>query len=101
MPPTVKLAQALAHDPELLILDGSRLPGWIHSLGAKNDPDDQGMGESPAAASSCSSHVLPRKSSRCDIENILLINQGRILARGANVHQIRDSDRRASAHGPT
>ncbi len=50
----VKMAQALAHDPDLLILD-EPLAGEIESMTA----------------------------------NILLINQGRILAEG-NVHQIRD-----------
>jgi ABC-2 type transport system ATP-binding protein len=57
----VKLAQALVHDPELLILD-EPLTGM--------DP------------------LMRRKTIRLT-SNILLINNGRILAEG-NVHQIRD-----------
>jgi ABC-2 type transport system ATP-binding protein len=81
----VKLAQALAHDPELLILDEPlsgmdplarrRTIALIKEWGR--------MGKSVLV----SSHILHEIESITS--NILLINQGRIVAEG-NIHQIRD-----------
>jgi len=81
----VKLAQALAHDPDLLILDeplaGMDPIGRRKTIRMIKDWGRAGKGII------VSSHILH------EIElmtaNILLINQGRILAEG-NVHQIRD-----------
>jgi len=81
----VKLAQALAHDPDLLILDeplaGMDPIGRRKTIRMIKDWGRTGKGII------VSSHILH------EIElmtaNILLINQGRILAEG-NVHQIRD-----------
>ena len=81
----VKLAQALAHDPELLILD-EPLSGMDPIARRKTIRLDQGLG--PVGPSVIvSSHILHEIESMTS--NILLINQGRILAEG-NVHQIRD-----------
>jgi ABC-2 type transport system ATP-binding protein len=81
----VKLAQALAHDPELLILD-EPLTGM--------DPLQRRrtirMIKDWARAGKhiiVSSHILHEIEAMTS--NILLINNGRILAEG-NVHQIRD-----------
>jgi ABC-2 type transport system ATP-binding protein len=81
----VKLAQALVHDPELLILDEPlsgmdplarrRTIALIKEWGR--------MGKSVLV----SSHILHEIESITS--NILLINQGRIVAEG-NIHQIRD-----------
>jgi len=81
----VKLAQALVHDPDLLILDeplaGMDPIGRRKTIRMIKDWGRAGKGII------VSSHILH------EIElmtaNILLINQGRILAEG-NVHQIRD-----------
>ncbi len=81
----IKLAQALVHDPELLILD-EPLSG-MDPLGRRKTMrlirDWAKQGKSVLV----SSHILH------EIElmtaNILLINNGRILAEG-NVHQIRE-----------
>jgi ABC-2 type transport system ATP-binding protein len=81
----VKLAQAIAHDPELLILDeplsGMDPVGRRRTMRMIRDWARQGK------SILVSSHILH------EIElmttNILLINNGRILAEG-NVHQIRD-----------
>jgi ABC-2 type transport system ATP-binding protein len=81
----IKLAQAIVHDPELLILD-EPLTG-MDPLGRRKTMrmirDWARQGKSVIV----SSHILH------EIElitpNILLINNGRILAEG-NVHQIRD-----------
>jgi ABC-2 type transport system ATP-binding protein len=81
----IKLAQAIVHDPELLILD-EPLTG-MDPLGRRKTMrmirDWAKQGKSVIV----SSHILH------EIElitpNILLINNGRILAEG-NVHQIRD-----------
>ncbi len=81
----VKMAQALAHDPDLLILDeplaGMDPIGRRKTIRMIKDWGRAGKGII------VSSHILH------EIElmtaNILLINQGRILAEG-NVHQIRD-----------
>ncbi len=81
----VKLAQALVHDPELLILD-EPLSG-MDPLGRRRTirmiRDWARQGKSVLV----SSHILHEIESMTT--NILLINNGRILAEG-NVHQIRD-----------
>jgi len=81
----VKLAQALVHDPDLLILD-EPLAG-MDPLGRRKTirmiKDWGRAGKSIIV----SSHILHEIESMT--ANILLINQGRILAEG-NVHQIRD-----------
>jgi ABC-2 type transport system ATP-binding protein len=81
----VKLAQAIVHDPELLILD-EPLSG-MDPLGRRRTirliRDWARHGKSVVV----SSHILHEIESMTT--NILLINNGRILAEG-NVHQIRD-----------
>jgi ABC-2 type transport system ATP-binding protein len=81
----VKLAQAIVHDPDLLILD-EPLSG-MDPLGRRKSirliRDWARSGKSIIV----SSHILHEIESMT--ANILLINQGRILAEG-NVHQIRD-----------
>jgi len=81
----VKLAQALAHDPELLILD-EPLAG-MDPIGRRKTI--RLIKEWGRAGKSVivSSHILHEIESMTS--NILLINQGRILAEG-NVHQIRE-----------
>src|SRR5205807_8983285 len=81
----VKLAQALAHDPEVLILD-EPLSG-ADPLGRRKTI--RMIKEWGRAGKSIlvSSHILHEIESMTS--NILLINQGRILAEG-NVHQIRE-----------
>ena len=81
----VKLAQALVHDPELLILDeplsGMDPIGRRKTMRMIRDWAKQGK------SILVSSHILHEIESMTS--NILLINNGRILAEG-NVHQIRD-----------
>ena len=81
----VKLAQAIAHDPELLILDeplsGMDPIGRRKTMRMIRDWAKQGK------SVLVSSHILHEVESITP--NILLINNGRILAEG-NVHQIRD-----------
>jgi ABC-2 type transport system ATP-binding protein len=81
----VKLAQALVHDPDLLILD-EPLAGMDPIARRKTIRMIKDWGRAGKGII-VSSHILH------EIElmtaNILLINQGRILAEG-NVHQIRD-----------
>jgi ABC-2 type transport system ATP-binding protein len=81
----VKLAQALAHDPELLILDEplSGMDPLARRKTIRLIKDLAREGRSVIV----SSHILHEIESMTS--NILLINQGRILAEG-NVHQIRD-----------
>jgi ABC-2 type transport system ATP-binding protein len=81
----VKLAQALAHDPELLILD-EPLSGMDPIVRRKTIRMIKDWGRSGKSII-VSSHILHEIESMTS--NILLINQGRILAEG-NVHQIRD-----------
>src|SRR5436309_8250326 len=81
----VKLAQALAHDPELLILD-EPLSGMDPLVRRKTIRLIKEWGRSGKSVI-VSSHILHEIESMTS--NILLINQGRILAEG-NVHQIRD-----------
>jgi ABC-2 type transport system ATP-binding protein len=81
----VKLAQAIAHDPELLILDEplSGMDPMVRRRIIRLIKDWGRAGKSILV----SSHILHEIESMTP--NIVLINQGRILAEG-NVHQIRD-----------
>ena len=81
----VKMAQALAHDPELLILD-EPLSGMDPIARRKTIRMIKDWGRAGKSVI-VSSHILHEIESMT--ANILLINQGRILAEG-NVHQIRD-----------
>jgi ABC-2 type transport system ATP-binding protein len=81
----VKMAQALAHDPELLILD-EPLSGMDPIMRRKTIRMIKDWGRAGKSII-VSSHILHEIESMTP--NILLINQGRILAEG-NVHQIRD-----------
>jgi ABC-2 type transport system ATP-binding protein len=81
----VKMAQALAHDPELLILD-EPLSGMDPIARRKTIRMIKEWGRAGRSVI-VSSHILHEIESMTS--NILLINQGRILAEG-NVHQIRD-----------
>ncbi len=81
----VKLAQAIVHDPELLILDeplaGMDPIGRRKTIRMIRDWGRQGK------SILVSSHILHEIEAMTS--NILLINNGRILAEG-DVHQIRD-----------
>jgi ABC-2 type transport system ATP-binding protein len=81
----VKLAQALVHDPEVLILDeplaGMDPIGRRKTIRLIREWAKQGK------SVLVSSHILHEIEAMTS--NILLINNGRILAEG-NVHQIRD-----------
>ena len=81
----VKLAQAIAHDPELLILDEplSGMDPIMRRRTIRQIKDWARAGKSILV----SSHILHEVEVMTS--NILLINNGRILAEG-NVHQIRD-----------
>jgi ABC-2 type transport system ATP-binding protein len=81
----IKVAQALAHDPELLILD-EPLAGMDPIARRKTIRLIKEWGRSGKSVV-VSSHILHEIEAMT--ANILLINQGRILAEG-NVHQIRD-----------
>jgi ABC-2 type transport system ATP-binding protein len=81
----VKMAQAVAHDPELLILD-EPLSGMDPIARRKTIRMIKDWGRAGRSVI-VSSHILHEIESMTS--NILLINQGRILAEG-NVHQIRD-----------
>ena len=81
----VKMAQALAHDPDLLILD-EPLAGMDPIARRKTIRMIKEWGRAGRSII-VSSHILHEIESMTS--NILLINQGRILAEG-NVHQIRD-----------
>ena len=81
----VKMAQALAHDPELLILD-EPLSGMDPIARRKTIRLIREWGRAGRSVI-VSSHILHEIESMTS--NILLINQGRILAEG-DVHQIRD-----------
>ena len=81
----VKMAQALAHDPDLLILD-EPLAGMDPIARRKTIRLIKEWGRAGRSVL-VSSHILHEIESMTS--NILLINQGRILAEG-NVHQIRD-----------
>ena len=81
----IKMAQALAHNPDLLILDEplSGMDPIARRKAIRMIKDWGRAGKSVIV----SSHILHEIESMT--ANILLINQGRILAEG-NVHQIRD-----------
>jgi ABC-2 type transport system ATP-binding protein len=81
----IKMAQALAHEPELLILD-EPLGGMDPIARRKTIRLIKDWGKAGRSIV-VSSHILHEIESMTS--NILLINQGRILAEG-NVHQIRD-----------
>ena len=81
----VKLAQALVHDPELLILD-EPLSGMDPIARRKTIRLIRDWGRAGKSII-VSSHILHEIESMTS--NILLINNGRILAEG-DVHQIRD-----------
>ena len=81
----VKMAQALVHDPELIVLDEplSGMDPIVRRKTIRMIRDWGRQGKSILV----SSHILYEIESMT--ANILLINQGRILAEG-DVHQIRD-----------
>jgi ABC-2 type transport system ATP-binding protein len=81
----VKLAQAIVHDPELLILDEplTGMDPLMRRRTIRLIKDWARAGKSVLV----SSHVLHEIEAMTS--NILLINNGRIVAEG-NVHQIRD-----------
>ncbi|HXI29415.1 MAG TPA: ABC transporter ATP-binding protein [Vicinamibacterales bacterium] len=81
----IKMAQALVHDPELLILD-EPLAGMDPIARRRTIRMIKDWGRAGKSVL-VSSHILHEIESMT--ANILLINQGRILAEG-NVHQIRD-----------
>jgi ABC-2 type transport system ATP-binding protein len=81
----VKLAQALVHDPELLILD-EPLTGMDPIMRRRTIRLIKDWAKSGKSIL-VSSHILHEIEAMTS--NILLINNGRILAEG-NVHQIRD-----------
>jgi ABC-2 type transport system ATP-binding protein len=81
----IKMAQAIAHDPELLILD-EPLSGMDPLMRRRTIRMIKEWGRA-GRSMIVSSHILHEIESMTS--NILLINQGRILAEG-NVHQIRD-----------
>jgi len=81
----IKMAQALAHDPDLLILD-EPLAGMDPIARRKTIRMIKDLGRAGRSVL-VSSHILHEIESMT--ANILLINQGRIVAEG-NVHQIRD-----------
>ncbi len=81
----VKMAQALAHDPELLILD-EPLSGMDPLARRRTIRLIKEWGRAGRSVV-VSSHILHEIEAMTS--NILLINQGRILAEG-DVHQIRD-----------
>jgi ABC-2 type transport system ATP-binding protein len=80
----VKLAQAIAHDPELLILD-EPLSGMDPIMRRRTIRVIKDWGRSGKSVL-VSSHILHEIEAMTS--NILLINNGRILAEG-NVYQIR------------
>ena len=81
----VKLAQAIVHDPELLILDEplSGMDPLMRRRTIRLIRDWARAGRSVIV----SSHILHEVEAMTS--NILLVNNGRIVAEG-NVHQIRD-----------
>ncbi|MEX2273236.1 MAG: ABC transporter ATP-binding protein [Vicinamibacterales bacterium] len=81
----VKLAQAIVHDPELIILDEPL--GGMDPIGRRKTIRMIREWAKQGKSILVSSHILHEIESMT--ANILLINNGRILAEG-NVHQIRE-----------
>jgi ABC-2 type transport system ATP-binding protein len=81
----VKLAQAIAHDPEVLILD-EPLGGMDPIMRRRTIRQIREWGRAGKSVL-VSSHILHEIESMTS--NILLINNGKIVAEG-NVHQIRE-----------
>jgi ABC-2 type transport system ATP-binding protein len=81
----IKLAQAIAHDPEVIILD-EPLSG-MDPLARRRTIRLLREWERAGKSILVSSHIL--HEIELMTSNVLLINQGRIVAEG-NVHQIRD-----------
>jgi ABC-2 type transport system ATP-binding protein len=81
----VKMAQAIAHDPEVLILD-EPLSGMDPLMRRRTIKQIREWGRSGKSLL-VSSHILHEVEAMTS--NILLINNGRIVAEG-NVHQIRE-----------
>ena len=81
----VKLAQAIAHDPELLVLDEPL--GGLDPLARRKTMRLIRAWARAGKSVVVSSHILHEIEAMTS--NILLIHNGRILAEG-NVHQIRD-----------
>jgi ABC-2 type transport system ATP-binding protein len=81
----IKMAQAIAHDPEVLILD-EPLSGMDPLMRRRTIKLIREWGRSGKSVL-VSSHILHEVEAMTS--NILLINNGRIVAEG-NVHQIRD-----------
>src|SRR5207237_9660683 len=81
----VKLAQAIVHEPQLLILDEPL--GGMDPIGRRKTMRMIREWAREGKSILVSSHILHEIESMT--ANILLINNGRILAEG-NVHQIRD-----------
>ena len=81
----VKLAQAIVHDPELIILDEPL--GGMDPIGRRKTIRMVREWARQGKSVLVSSHILHEIESMTS--NILLINNGRILAEG-NVHQIRE-----------
>jgi ABC-2 type transport system ATP-binding protein len=81
----IKMAQAIVHDPELIILD-EPLAGMDPILRRKTIRLIKEWGREGKSVI-VSSHILHEIESMTS--TILLINQGRVLAEG-NVHQLRD-----------
>jgi ABC-2 type transport system ATP-binding protein len=81
----VKLAQAIVHDPELLILD-EPLSGMDPIMRRRTIRQIKAWSREGKSVL-VSSHILHEVESMTT--NILLVNNGRILAEG-NVHRIRD-----------
>jgi ABC-2 type transport system ATP-binding protein len=90
----VKLAQAIVHDPELLILDEplSGMDPIMRRRTIRQIKDWARAGKSVLV----SSHILHEVEAMTS--NILLINNGRIVAEGRRASHP-GSDRRASTHG--
>jgi ABC-2 type transport system ATP-binding protein len=81
----VKLAQAIVHDPELLILD-EPLSGMDPLMRRKTIRVIKNWGRAGKSIL-VSSHILHEVEAMTS--NILLVNNGRIVAEG-NIHQIRE-----------
>jgi ABC-2 type transport system ATP-binding protein len=81
----VKLAQAIVHEPELLVLD-EPLGGMDPIMRRKTIRQIKDWGRTGRSVL-VSSHILHEVEALTS--NILLINNGRIVAEG-NVHQVRD-----------